>query len=616
MIVDLKPIGLLAAASPATSALPVGIPLSVTHLGPSRMRVRRDVNPHAPPISVPEVLQTASDAYADQLLDAQVGPQGGQPAGALAAVEELAVASYQNPPLDEAGSAPRPPSITQQVNLTFLRELPVLLGEHTRPVLSVEAVRALLPPVLDRVFAGPLPEGRVVGTGAPEGPRWEFPTRAQVQEALRARLEGPDGAIAVLREVLRPALIDGHRKEVKRLEGQIAKWAGARYEEDRDPHVRALGYVTLVQDFPVETAAFNLLPDLAPAAGGLGGLAAGPQPAAAARLAEAPATALQYRAFENRGVEGDWLLSMERPLTPGTLVDLLLEVTIRGCYDERLAAAVKANREQRAGQLDRAKTVARAAGKVLTMPGTLAELLAGASDIRTLHFSLRAHRDSVLEHALAAAAAAGTRLVDGLDLKDGVAPLRSTDPFTPLAKGGLKKVTLRFQRERPQSLGLLNGAIPVTPQTLGIPDVLTSSDAGTLVGVGLTVIPSAKATRPPPEEEPPEPADFAINDFDVDPLLQPYLPQLDPGITEPGAPDNNFERNRGKALFITITPPTVPVSLRQIWEKAAVGVGGQQVPRLGIDLGDALDKGYIHDVIFSISVKVPVTTLQVAPGVM
>jgi hypothetical protein len=615
MVVDIKPIGLLAAASPVTSVLPVAIPLSVTHLGPSRMRVKRDVNPDAPPITLPEVLRKASDAFVDELLDAQLGPEGRQPAGALAAVEELALQSYRNPPLDDSGLAPRPPSITSQIRLTILRELPVLLAEHTRPILSAEAIRALLPAVLDRVFAGPLPEGRLVGAGTEDDPRrWEFPTPTQVRQALRIHLEGLNGAVTLIRDALRPVLIDAHRRQLKRFEGQVAKWAGARYEEDRDPHVRALGYVTLVQDFPVETAVFNLLPDLAPVTGGLGGVGAGPQAASPARVAEAPATALQYRAFENRGVEGDWLLSMENALTPGTLVDLLLEVTIRGCYDERLAAAVKAKRSQRAGQLDRAKAVAAAANKALTMPGTLPELLAGASDIRTLHFSLRAHRDSVLEHALAAAAAAGTRLVDGLDLKDVLAPLGGMEPFSPLAKGGLKKITLRFQREQPQSLGVLNGEIPVTPRTLGIADALTSSDAGSLVGLGLVVIPSVKVTNPPAGEPLPAPSDYVIQDFEVDPLLRPYLPQLDKTITEPGAPTNNLERNKGRALFLTPGPPTVPLSLRAIWE-SATGASVGQSPRLTLDLGDALDDGYIHDVIFSLSVKVPVTKLQVAPGV-
>jgi hypothetical protein len=39
-------------------------------------------------------------------------------------------------------------------------------------------------------------------------------------------------------------------------------------------------------------------------------------------------------------------------------------------------------------------------------------------------------------------------------------------------------------------------------------------------------------------------------------------------------------------------------------------------PRIGVDLGDALDNEYIHDVIFSLSVHVPVTRLQTAPGIL
>jgi hypothetical protein len=633
MVVDIKPIGLLAAASVATSALPVGIPLSVTHLGRSRMRVRRDANPDAPPISVPDVLQKASDVYADALIDKEIGPKDGQPAGVLAAIEKLALDAYKNPNVREAaGWFIVPPTITDQIVLTFLKELPTALAERARPILDRDSLAAVVTPVIRAVFASPLPEGKVRGTGTPQDPvTWQFPTKAELKTALDARLAA-GGAVNQLRGPLRSALVGAHRRQAQVLQGQVAKWAGAGYEEDRDPHVRALGYVTLVQDLPVETAVYNLVPDLAPAAGGVGGLGAGPQPAPAARITEAPATALQYRTFENRGVEGDWLLSVQSVLSPGTLVDLLLEVTIRGCYDERLAATVKADRDRAAGLLDRAKAVAAGANKVLTLPGALPELLAGASEIRTLHFSLRAHRDSVLQHALAAAEAAGSRLVDGLDLKDGLVPLGAMDPFTPLAKSGLKKVTLRFQMQRPQSLGVLNGDIPVTPQMLCITDLLTQSDAGAVVGLGLLVIPSVKATRPGAGVPVPPPEDFAIKALDLDPLLRSYLPQLDQaGVDDldpktagrPGAPKNNFEKNRTKALFITLKPPPAPVSLKTIWHKASLGSSGTpgpeaaaDAPRIGVDLGDALDNEYIHDVIFSLSVHVPVTRLQTAPGIL
>lgn len=586
MVVDIKPVGLLAGAAPA---LPAGIPLSVTHAGPSRMRVKRAANPDAPPITAPEALQQDSAAYAKGMLRRLLdGTQ--DESSALDVVTELAVASYVDPKAGD-DSQPLPPSITQQLSNSFARELPTAMAEMTQPIVPVHRLRAVLLPPLTAGFAKPLLEP----TPQPDG-SLKAPSRQDVRDALRKRLQ-----TVALRSALEPLLVAEHRRELKRLKDQISKWAGARYEEDRDPHVSALGYVTLIQDFPVETAAFDLLPDL-PTATGLG---AGPRLAPAARLVEAPATALQYRPFENRGVEGDWLLSMQSSLAPGTLVDVLLDITIRGCYDEALAAGITAKRDQIAGQLDRAKVVAAQANKILTMPGTLPELVAGASEIRTLHFSLRAHRDSLLTHARAAAEAAPGTSIDGLLLRDDLEPLGAMDAFVPLAEGGLKQVVLRFQTQRPQSLGVLNSEIPITPQTLGITDALLESDAGKIVALGLVVLPSVNVARPPAGQTPPVPADYEIKAIEMDSLLGSLLPQLDA---------NNLAANRRKALLITMDSAATPIDLKQIWNKA-VAAPPADAPRLGVDLGDAFDRRLIHDVIFSVSVKIPVPALQPAAGV-
>jgi len=37
-------------------------------------------------------------------------------------------------------------------------------------------------------------------------------------------------------------------------------------------------------------------------------------------------------------------------------------------------------------------------------------------------------------------------------------------------------------------------------------------------------------------------------------------------------------------------------------------------PRIELDLGDALNEGWIHDVIFSLSVRIPVAQLNVSPA--
>lgn len=54
----------------------------------------------------------------------------------------------------------------------------------------------------------------------------------------------------------------------------------------------------------------------------------------------------------------------------------------------------------------------------LIMPGTLPEVAIGSSEIRTIHFSLRAHRDNLLKHLWAAHEALGDSTVNGFKVKD------------------------------------------------------------------------------------------------------------------------------------------------------------------------------------------------------
>lgn len=596
MVVDIKPIGLLAAASPVLALLP-GIPLSITHLGPSRMRVKRNANPAAPPIGLPSVLQSTID----QALDSLSATSGGVLSPLLVDfAAEIAAAFSERAAKPDA---PQPVDFARDyVQGQLPARLLVVVAPIATPAAVSQAVQAWLRQLdVQKAFHANDPAAMVT---------------AATQEFTD---KGPG-----LRVLLAALLTDAHRRALESAKDHVSKWAGARYEEDRDPQIQALGYVTLVQEFPVETAVFNLVPDLQ-----VGAPQVGPQAARSLVGANSGAQALQYRPFENRGVEGEWLLNLEGKLSPGTLVDLLLEVTVRGCYDESLAAAVKAQRDQTAAQLDLAKATAARANKVLTLPGALPDLLTGASEVRTIHFSLRSHRDNLLKHALAAVKADDKLggILDGIDLTGGnLTPLGAMDPFRPIGKSTVQKVTLKFQNSKPDSFAALGGVIPVTPDTLSIAEIQRQATTGTIVGMGLAIIPSREVTFPPNGKTRPSDEQLALRGVAMDPLLATLLGSLDAtktdeidakdkdgqGKPKAGKPQSNLDKNRRRSFFMTMQPPAVPVSLSQVFNNALGNLA--EPPRIELDLGDALNEGWIHDVIFSLSVRIPVAQLNVSPA--
>src|SRR5581483_1729899 len=412
---------------------------------------------------------------------------------------------------------------------------------------------------------------------------------------------------------------------------RVAKWGGALFDRERDPQIESLGFVTLVQDFGAESAAFNLLADIGGGATGvLGGVAAAFATANPARAYDAERQASQYRAFENRGVEGQWLLNLESALNPGTLIDLLLEVTVRGCYDDNLAAAVKASRQQSANALARAQAVASSVNKTLNYPGSLPLWDTAAGPVNTIRYSLRGHRETLLKNALAALDALGGNAfaADGLplaadfaSLDRGKLPLQLLDPLKGIGPNPLSTFTLQFQKTASGSpLGVLHTMLPVSLADLGL-GAADAMSQGTVEGLSFMVVPC------PGQKDDPSPTEL-LKSVTVHDKLLPLLPQFDPHSAEyqldpsgkqsvssaavspppPPAPPAGSPPAQPKLppqnyLFMARTPAATPVTLADVF--------GGSGSSLLLDFGDAIARGRIYDVIFSISVRTPVPQLTV-----
>jgi hypothetical protein len=304
------------------------------------------------------------------------------------------------------------------------------------------------------------------------------------------------------------------------------KWGTAYIEQDRDPTAASLGFATLVRSQPGESTVFNLFPG---------------EPSTLVTTAtpgEGPAATplsqnAQYRPFENRGVEGTLLVRLPTaesfpfslaepgPTLLGTttdphLVDLVVDLTIRACYDPNLAAAVRAGQEQRATQLETASAIVGGGTQLLLAP-TLPQT--ERSNLRTVHFSMRSHRDEVLRLWKAVLPAYAAQQSPPAPPTGGAAwsqvpaasQLGPNDAFRPLPlvppsgapQTVMPKFTVRFapaQTTAPQitpgtqgtELAELARELVITPETLGVPLSLveeTASGAG-VVGVGVTVIPT------------------------------------------------------------------------------------------------------------------------------
>jgi hypothetical protein len=281
---------------------------------------------------------------------------------------------------------------------------------------------------------------------------------------------------------------------IARFNERLAKWGTVTLLADPDPAIAAAGFVVMQRELPPESSLFHLYPATDVAARSL----------ATATPAELPpertGNAIQYRPFENHGLAGQLLMSLSAvdpvtatgltsdllgtpaELTPQLppLTDIILEITFRACHDAQLAATVRGNRGQRKSALAVATATAR------DVPGLLPSSGRG-SRTRTVHFSLRAHRDQTLTAWLLARTKGlpvETTVWDPLPLTDvHKTPLGPFDGFKPLTgpDSGLRTVTLRLLPQETFSLptsniAQLENVLTIPLADLGVPAIDTQRD--------------------------------------------------------------------------------------------------------------------------------------------
>jgi hypothetical protein len=280
---------------------------------------------------------------------------------------------------------------------------------------------------------------------------------------------------------------------------------------------------------------------------------------------------------------------------------VFLDITVRACFDEDLAASVKASQSQ-AGALGKlANAWAAASGQNVNITSaTLTPIVQNeGTNLRTIHYSFRAHRDLMLLSLLGAAEAVtgaaspaglpNPTLVDGVTFVPTTQPLALTDPFLPL--NPTQTVTLQFQQSRSTTFANLVSTIAVTPDDLGYGGPLLSDPNATIESIGIAIIPMSAAFAPG--------ASLTLANVSVDATLQPLLPTFGSPTFLPGT-------------RLVITPLAAgPVKLADVW---AAGT-----PKMTLDLGPGIKNNYVYDIVFSLSVRVPalssVTSLAALTGV-
>jgi hypothetical protein len=400
-----------------------------------------------------------------------------------------------------------------------------------------------------------------------------------------------------------------HRAATTRLNERIGKWGGATLVEDADPHVRSLGFATLVRQHAPDTAVFNLLGATAPANG----------VAMPLGVADAPPVSnasLQYRPFENRGLEGAFLLTLPTrdvsvPAVPvGSLVnvltDVVLEVSTRCCYDGDLAATLTSSRRYDPTALltpiTGAPLVTAALTAIRTAEFSVPALVESAGDTRTIHLSLRAHRDKLLR---------AWKLLEGNSaLPSGIAPVGTAAPlagaaaFAPLPTRTLTNAVMRF-RSTPATtvadLLTLESEIWVTPDLLRMAGALTGTAGGNnrtltqILELGVAVVPMDIGARvlSTAADGPWWSSDPLGMSLTVDTQLQTLLPG-----------ESSFQRR----LYSTV-PGTAPLTL-----DAILGGATAATPAITLGLGTSVSGNLLYDVIFSISFRVPLAQAESALG--
>jgi len=373
------------------------------------------------------------------------------------------------------------------------------------------------------------------------------------------------------------------------LMGHIAKWGDASQEEDPDPNIRGLHYVNLVRKVNPEAATFDLFP--ADNASLPSGTYLQAQPV------DKQAASLQYRPFENLGLGGQ--IQIDVPQSARTLLaDILIEITMRGCFDPDLAAAVSAGQQQRHEQLTRVANI----GKVQIPPQNLIlgspTVKVSTGGLRSVQFSLRTQRDRIMQAALAGAQIMGFTnqkphiSVDGLKFKPHeVAALNLNDPvsFFSTLDQQPTSITLKFAKDSTPTLLDQQAQFVISPETLGVDldlldnelPLLNSQFRPALVGIAVVIIPTRHAVDKFREPE------FNVRATTVDDKLQPLL---------------GWEPQQIVPSLLTMT------SLEQAANEVDMSELWASTRNLTLDFGEAIKQGFLYDVIFSLSFRVPVLT--------
>lgn len=370
--------------------------------------------------------------------------------------------------------------------------------------------------------------------------------------------------------------------------GHIAKWGGARVEEDPDPNVRGSNFVRLVRDSQSQAATFDLFPvdDGVQREGVL------LRPAPSRFVSAAP----QYRPFENLGIGCQFKIDVPQSAL-ALLADLVIEVSVRGCYDPDLAAALQATSRQREQQIDRVIDIGVASSnRVLTLGAP--EVKQGKGGLLTVQFSLRSQRDRILQAALAGAQVVSgsytppRTTIDGIDfIPNEVAPLGLYDAFSFFSASSQTlptKISLSFAKGSDSSLLQQLTRFDVTPSVLGVDMSLLDGSLlpvdgqlmPALEGLAVTLIPMRNALN-----------SFAPKPGTVDDRFKPLL---DPSWSNPA--------NVITARLSMTTPDqaaTHAVLLTDLWPND----GTARI--LEVDLQDAIPNGELYDVIFSVSYRAP-----------
>jgi hypothetical protein len=278
---------------------------------------------------------------------------------------------------------------------------------------------------------------------------------------------------------------------------QFHKWGRqVRLLEEIEPALRDVGFLTLERLHEPEAIVLQLAPDPAATVSPTQALLFS-VPSSGDQDGVPPE---QKRPLEDRGLTNTLIVQLPDAVNDKTglyggvaplIKDIVLEIDARVCYDPELEAAVRASRR-------RAATVAPLLDTFTTgpvaVPGSFPVLDLGTGSRRILQLSLRALRDRTLIAWKEARAALTARGLTGFTTGAGVTPatidalaLLGHDEQLQLLDG--QTFTIRFGGALPQDLVSLASVLVIDPGQLGVAPDLTGLKTGVLHALGIVVVP-------------------------------------------------------------------------------------------------------------------------------